>query len=433
MNQLRRTLGLIGWLLYVICVSATVSRGQDKPAIEVPEVVIVGQEAAGSVDDEKRPIAPRTLPIGLQNEIAVGKVPHLAPPQTGNVAGPVAENPGCLVFSGAVGTKDETLYRRGLRAYNNSDDQKAQELFAQVIRQYPRSPYLGAAAFWWGESHYRRGEEAEALVQYERVITDAKREPLRDYALYRAAEIRLRHLDYTQAADYAATLRSQYPASPTVEYAHYLASETAFRQGRFDDAVKDCGTFLQRYPQSALAERAALVCAEGHYQLGHYAQAQRAYQTFLSHRPQPVLAQEARYGLAWTHLQLGQIEQAREQFKQLQGLSNEPRYAEALQYTEFATALNQGKLDTARRQLQRMQKAFPEGRLMTSAWSELGWHQFSARHYDDALIWYRRVAQSKTAAPATRDVAQYMMGESLYQLDRYDEATTAFRQIRQQA
>ncbi|PON10054.1 hypothetical protein C2W62_52160, partial [Candidatus Entotheonella serta] len=89
----------------------------------------------------------------------------------------MAENPGCLVFSGAGGNKDEALYRRGLRAYNNSDDRKARELFAQVINNHPRSPYIGAAAFWRGESHYRQGEEAEALAQYEHVITKAKREP----------------------------------------------------------------------------------------------------------------------------------------------------------------------------------------------------------------------------------------------------------------
>ncbi len=307
MNPSMLTLGIIGWLLSVLVVSCPVSWGQDKPAIELPEVVIVGREDVGSVDDEKRPIAPRTLPIGLQSAIASGKVAHLAPPQTSNVAGLVAENPGCLVFSGAGGNKDEALCRRGLRAYNNSDDRKARELFAQVINNHPRSPYTGAAAFWQGESHYRRGEEAEALAQYEHVITKAKREPLRDYALYRAAEIRLRNQDYAQASNYANTLRSKYPASPTVDYAHYLASETAFRQGRFAEAVKDCSTFLRRYGQSGLAERAALICAEGQYQLGRYAEAQRAYNAFLSRRPQRELAQEARYSLAWTHLKLGQI------------------------------------------------------------------------------------------------------------------------------
>jgi TolA-binding protein len=414
-------------------VSCPVSWGQDKPAIELPEVVIVGQEEAGSLDDEKRPLAPRTLPLGLQSEIATGKVPHLAPPQIGDLAGPVAENPGCLLFSGAVGSKDETLYRRGLRAYNNSDDQRARELFAQVIREYPRSPYVGAAAFWWGESFYRRNQLSEALVQYERVITEAKREPLRDYALYRAAEIRLLKQNYAQAANYIATLRAQYPASPTVEYAHYLESEVAFRQGRFDDAVRECGSFLQRYPQSVLFEPAALVCAEGQYQLGRYTQAQQTYRALLSRRPPPALDREARYGLAWTSLNLGQISQARELFKQLQGLANESRYAEALQYIDFATALQQNELRLAKRRLQELQEAFPKGQLLTSAWGELAWHQFSAGDYEEAITWYRQVARSKAAAPATRDVAQYMMGESLYQLARYDEAASAFRQLRQEA
>ncbi len=432
MSRLMRVFRVMSVLFSVVLSSSHVAWGQDKPPIELPEVVIVGQEVRAA-QEAKRPIAPRRIPIGLQSAIDAGKVAHITPPDAVAVAGPTAENPGCLVFSGVGGKKDEALYRRGLRHYNNGDDLKARALFGRVEQDYPRSLYRGAAAFWSGESHYRRKAFAQALTQYERVITAYRREPLRDYALYRAADLRLRNQDYEAAANHAAALRAQYPASPTIENAHYLAGEVAFRHGKFAEAVQEFGAFGQRYPNSALRERALLLYAESLYQMRRYREARRAYRSFLKAFPASTMAAEAQYGLAWSQLKQGEVVQAQCAFQRLHKQSSEPRYAEAALYTGFAAALRQGKLRTARRQLERLRQNFPESPLIASAWSELAWERFAKQAYSDALTRYRQLARRTQAPRASRDVAQYMVGECLYQLARYTPASVAFRNIRPKA
>lgn len=406
---------------------------QDKPTIEIPEVVVVGQDVR-TVQQEKQPIAPQTGPIGLQSDVQAGKVQTLAPPDIGrSVAGPVAENPGCLLFSGVGGKKDESLFKRGLKQYVKGEDRNARSLFAQLAQEYPDSVYRGASTFWWGESHFRKGEEADALVHYEQVVASYPREPLRDYALYRAAELQLRRGSYDRAAQYTTDLQAQYPASPTVEYATYLAGEVAFRQGRYREATDAFVAFMSRYSQSSLVERAALMQGEGLYQLGQYAEARAAYRGFIDQYGGSPLAREARYGLAWTRLKEGELEQAQRAFQRLYDQSPEPRYAEARQYVAFVAALRKGDQRSARRQLQQLRQDYPEGTLMPAAWSELAWSRFDGQAYADALQLYRQLKQNPQTPRAIQDVAQFMTGECLYQLGRYGEATTAFRAVHSEA
>ena len=424
---------IVGWLVAIFLSPLHMASGQDKPPIELPEVVIVGQDVR-TAQQEKRPVGPRTIPIGLQNEFRAGKVPNIAPPDIGrSVAGPTVENPGCLLFSGVGGKKDESLYRRGVKHYNNRDDSSARALFARLTQEYPNSVYRGAAAFWWGESHFRQGEDADALAHYERVITSYPREPLRDYALYRAAELRLRRENYDRAARYVADLRAQYPASPTVQYAHYLAGEAAFRQSRFADAVQEFGAFVSRYPQSPLLERATLIQGESLYQMGRYADAQEAYRQFIDRYADSSLVREAQYSLAWAQLKQGQVEQAQREFKRLQEQSAAPRYAEATQYAAFVLAAQKGDERAAIRQLQLLSRNFPESPLVAAAWGELAWLRFDGQAYDEALNLYRQLVQSPRTPRVARDVAQFMMAESLYQLSRYAQATAALRNVRSDA
>ena len=163
---------------------------QERPPIQLPEVVIVGQEVRAT-QEGKGPLQPQTIPIGLKGEIEAGKVVQIAPPQPSDLAGPTAENPGCLLFPGVQGSRDEWLYRRGIGSYNDGNYREALTRFERLREEFPKSTYRGAAAFWSGEASYRQANEDAALAHYEQVITAYQREPLRDYALLRAAEIRL--------------------------------------------------------------------------------------------------------------------------------------------------------------------------------------------------------------------------------------------------
>ena len=406
--------------------------GQERPPIQLPDVVIVGQEVRAA-QEEKRLIQPRTMPIGLKSAVEAGKVAHIAPSDAIEVAGPTAENPGCLLFSGFGGRQDERVYKRALRHYNKRNDAKARELFTRVVRAYPKSSYRGAAVFWLGESYYRHDDDEKALSYYEDVVATYQREPLRDYALYRAAEIRLRGQHYEQAVSYLTTLRTEYPASPTSEYASYLTGEVAFRQERFAPAVEAFNVFLRRFPQSALRPRTLLLLAESLYRLQQYDVAQKGYQAFLTQYETHPLASEARYGLGWALLKQNDVAAAERVFQTQQGITPEPRVGEAIVYAQLQGALQQQDERSVQMHVQRLRRDYPAGTLMAAALSELAWARFAAKDYKQALRFYQQLLAHRQTPDQTRDVAQYMVGECLYQQSRYAQAAAAFRDIRREA
>ncbi len=418
----------MGWLLSL----SSLVWGQERPPIQLPDVVIVGQEVRAA-QEEKRLIQPRTMPIGLKSAVEAGKVAHVAPSDAIEVAGPTAENPGCLLFSGLGGRKDESMYKRGLRHYNKRNDVKARKLFTRVVRTYPKSTYRGAAMFWLGESYYRDDDDEKALKYYEDVVATYQREPLRDYALYRAAEIRLRGQHYEQAAGYLRTLRAGYPASPTSEYASYLTGEVAFRQERFAPAVEAFNVFLRRFPRSALRPRTLLLLAESLYRLRQYDAAQKGYQAFLTQYKMHPLAPEARYGLGWALLKQNDRAAAVRVFHTQQGIAPEPRIGEAIVYARLQGAIQRQDERGVQTHLQRLRQDYPAGTLMAAALSELAWARFAAKDYEEALRFYQQLLAHKQTPDQTRDVAQYMVGECLYQQSRYAQAAAAFRNIRRDA
>ncbi|MGQ4807118.1 Cell division coordinator CpoB [Candidatus Entotheonellaceae bacterium PAL068K] len=428
MGKMRGILWHVGLLMLCSVVIPDLGWGQEKPPIELPEVVIVGQEER-VIQEEKEPVRPQTIPIGLKGDIEAGKIAQPAPPTGAEFAGPATENPGCLLFPSVKGAQDGWVYRRGIAQFNRGHFSEAIALFTRLLQDYPKSNYRGAATFWVAESSYSRGDEVGALQQYETVITAYEREPLRDYALFRAAQMRLRRQDYTEAIAYLEDLLAMYPASPTIEHASYLFGESAFRLGQFDQASRALGNFLGRFPQSVLRQRAELWRAESFYQLHRYQDAQAAYRDFLKRYGQGALAPEARYGLGWAILKSGDAKAARQMFLELAQDQGEARYDEVALYAATIAEIQQGTLSRTRSAWQRLQQRFPQGMLANAAVGELAWAYFARQDYAEALPLYRQLVQSQYAPQRLRDVGQYMIGECLYQQGDYAASIEAWRQI----
>ncbi|MCZ6876281.1 MAG: tetratricopeptide repeat protein, partial [bacterium] len=406
--------------------------GQEKPDIQLPEVVIVGQEER-VIQGEKSLVQLHTMPIGLRGEVETGNIAQVAPSTTADFTGPAAENPGCLTFPQVQSERDERLYRRSIGQFNDKNYPAAIEGFERLGNEYPASPYVGAAVFWSAEAAYQQGRNEAALALYEQVVTRHQRESLRDYALFRAAQIRLERRDYVEAANHLEVLLAIYPASPTTEQARYLFGETSFRAGQFQQAIRSLQTFLQRYPQSPLQERAELWRAESLYQLQHYQMAREAYQNLLQRFPQGTFALQARYGLAWAMLKAGEVKPARLLFQDLNLQTPDARYEEAVRYASFMADVLNEELDNAQRQWQQLQQRYPQGALVTAALSELAWAYFVRKDYAQALDYYQRLNQTTPMPERLQNIAQYMTGESFYQQGRFAEAAQAFRQIRSEA
>lgn len=420
----------LGWLtgiaILVSLVHSSESWGQERPPIQLPEVVIVGQEVR-RLHEDKHPLSPSTLPLGLQ-EIVASQMTRFVPPLTETVEGPTAENPGCLLFPRLLGGKDAGVYRRGLRQYQAGHYGEAATLFQRVIQEYPHSPYRGAATFWAGEAIFRQDRDAEALPYYERVIAAPPHEPLRDYALLRAAMLYRKRQELAQAVAVLQDLRTAYPASPTIEPALYLSGETAFRQGQYPQALEVLQECLRRYPQSMYHEQAEFLRAESLYHLGNYQEARAAYHTFLERYGQGLLAREARHSLGWTLFRLGDVALAQQLWESPPGQADS-RLDETRKYAMFLGALQVGDVPTAQREAEQLRQRFPQSPLALAALSDLAWENFSRKQYAVAAALYQQLLQEQGTPQRLREVAQYMLGECRYQQADYPAALDAWQRL----
>jgi tol-pal system protein YbgF len=64
----------------------------------------------------------------------------------------------------------EALYQQGLTMFKGGNSQKARELFAKFIEQYPNHELAANAHYWLGETYYTEKIYDQAVLEFEKVI-----------------------------------------------------------------------------------------------------------------------------------------------------------------------------------------------------------------------------------------------------------------------
>jgi len=64
----------------------------------------------------------------------------------------------------------EALYQQGLTTFKGGNSQKARELFAKFIEQYPNHELAANAHYWLGETYYTEKIYDQAVLEFEKVI-----------------------------------------------------------------------------------------------------------------------------------------------------------------------------------------------------------------------------------------------------------------------
>jgi tol-pal system protein YbgF len=68
------------------------------------------------------------------------------------------------------GASDQQLYAEAKQAFDNSQMDKARQLFQNFIKTYPKSELANNAQFWIGESYYRDKWYEKAILEYQTVL-----------------------------------------------------------------------------------------------------------------------------------------------------------------------------------------------------------------------------------------------------------------------
>ncbi len=193
--------------------------------------------------------------------------------------------------------------------------------------------------------------------------------------------------------------------NPVAAEALVLLGYCQDKQKKNLDAAESYSRVTAEYPAAPeqLRADASLGAADAWFRMGRYRDAVREYGTVVELGGKPEQGESA---LLWR---------------------GEARYRLALEEREAgrdATAF----LEDAARDFTAFAEKHPDSKLLPSALAGAGFAFFDAGEYEKALQWHRRFV-NEFPGDRRAEENRYYIGESLYRLNRYDEAVAAFREL----
>ncbi|MEO0108456.1 MAG: tetratricopeptide repeat protein, partial [candidate division WOR-3 bacterium] len=199
---------------------------------------------------------------------------------------------GCAYYNTFYNAK--AAYQEGLRLKASGNNARARESFdkaikkcAKVIKQHPRSPWVGEALFTIGVCYFEMGEFSNAVSKLDDFEAAFPGSGYRDQARLYCARSLLGTQDYIRATRMFRTLRD---SSPRVrEDAEYFLAMSLLERSDLTSAIAALEEFQRNYPKSRYRLDVSRTTAETYFKLGHYHDAARAY---AEHRKQVRQAKE---------------------------------------------------------------------------------------------------------------------------------------------
>ncbi len=183
--------------------------------------------------------------------------------------------------------RDAALYRSAWLLQAAGDHAKAEERFAELIRDFPKSRYAADAALRLAERRLseKRYDDVDRLVA-SLVGPDAPAE-VRQQALYLAARSAAAAGKWEQVETAAARLLADEPDNQVRLGAEYLAAEAKYQQGQFADAASQLAALADRTKASpqAWSATAELRRAQCLAQLRQWSEALEIAQTIATRFP----------------------------------------------------------------------------------------------------------------------------------------------------
>ncbi len=414
-----------------LALAAPLAFGVSPPpeVLELPEVVVRGIDRV-RLDAQRAGVlpleAPRLAQAPIRLDLATDALP--APALT---AAPPVQSPGCAYRNPVTGALAratggaEALYKTALERFSRDLLDEAAAYLAQLRADHPQNPRADDAAFWLAEVRRRQGKPDEA-VAFLRLV----RGSYAGEAAYRLAWL-LSDRGRTEEARQAWDALAQDASGPHRYEALYRLGADRLSAGDPQAALAPLERLfaLQEEGQPVPPEvRAADLLALGlaRRALGDHRAAENALVRFLLENPDHSAAAAAQVALAWTLLDQGKAREAAQRFAWIVDAGLGPELLAPSLYGRVRALAEQEDAGAADALLA-LEAGAPRGPWAGWARADLGWLAFRQKRYEEALARYRAALQAWDAPGAA--VPQYMAGESLYLLGRYEEAAAAYRAV----
>ena len=290
---------------------------------------------------------------------------------------------------------DEVLLSlsRSYRKTRSTD--KAISAVQQLLSDFPESRLRDEARLRWAEYAYAARDFPVAFQKYQKVIDDATDTQWIPYALY------------------------------GLGWARLAAGEPAIARGHFDRLIGE-------FPDHAVHDKGFYARGVALHRIGEYEPAQRDLELFVAGLPNAPQIPDALYLLALCDKELERHDAAATRLREIIETYPEYRRIDRVLYDLAWTAREQGRDDDAQASFQEIAERHPQSAYAPEAIYHLAEQEYAGGKYEQAMGHYRLVVEHD-ATRGNRELGEkaiYKEGWSLFQLQRYSEASNLFqRQI----
>jgi len=263
--------------------------------------------------------------------------------------------------------------------------------YQKVINQYPSSNYVFDAVNGIQYCYVAQNQDEKAIKLIDEFIIKNPGLSFSDQIFFKKGEIYYSQGSYEKAKMSYKEFTSSYPKSELIADAYYYIGKSAQNLNQFDEAVFNFNKVLESYSGSDLAASSVI-------EMGN------------------IYNQQKKYDLALNIYEKGS-----------EKLSNSPQIAEIL-FMRATTYANSGDISNAYQVFDEIVQYYRETVFADRSKYEIGLIEYSAKRYENAIVYFRSLAESRTDELGAK--AQYYAGMSLFEQGKTSEAISAFVRVR---
>jgi TolA-binding protein len=313
---------------------------------------------------------------------------------------------------------------------DEGESDRGREILRRIARENPNSPNAARAIYTLGVSEREAGNLGEAASYFQRVLEDFRSADIAPAAAYDLATTCVRQENYEAAARAFEQLSQRYPASPYAENLGTAVAEVYYELGQYDRVVEELRPRLSSLPPGERA-RGTFFLAEAYNQLRNTENAIVYYRQLIDSNETSPYVRPAHYGMGWNYLRSGRPVEAARSFAQVRAAATGDEMRDDLSmratYYEAVAETRAGRTERAQQLYRSVVDTWPDGDLAAPAQHELGILQYRAQNYAGAAASFRAVVRQAPGDALLGD-AYYMLGNAYTATKDLDRALDAYSQ-----
>ncbi len=297
----------------------------------------------------------------------------------------------------------------------------AEKTFVEFLKTYPQNEKAEDALFWLGETYYRKKEYKKAQYYYKLCLEKYPGGKFYDYALFSLGSSFRDEKNYDEAERFYRTLIDSFPKSNLTEDAYLTIGEMKADNGEFDEALTVFDNYRKVQPNGKLYDRSLLLTGRVFRKKGKSALAVKAFSQLVKNFPYSQYKNPALYYIAWTYFEKRDYANAINYF----GSVDEKSKLYFPSYYWSAIALErQGNKKKAVGRFQELASMGTAGDLRNDAIYELARIGYESKQIEKADNYVSSLENTDRKWKAL-----LLKGNSLFALERYEEAIRIFEKI----